>query len=219
MPRKRKIGLCVTVSVFLILSFFFLTSDVFTVKPNQAAIEKNLREKAEVAAIDHTRPTTFRNTYWGMTTAQVKAVEEWPFADVPQSDDFLIYDGTLFGAPCSLVYVLRAKTPNPTLDSAFYTFEESEGISPATLRLIYAETDKYLTLIYGPAVDFKKNEDRTLITITWKRTKKTWRSKNTEVSLCYKLTETLLEHSPWIKTSEDVSIHYEAMDPQFRAQN
>ena len=209
MSRKRKLWLFILIPPLITVSLIFLTSDVFTKKPSQVAFEKALRERTEAVVVDHTRPTTFRNTYWGMTEAQVKAVEEWTPSNF-SLPNAITYEGTLFDVPCLLAYYLRegkadAYRKGP-LSGAAYFFRGKYLKTPVVARDVFLGIDKYLNAMYGPAIAAEKHgyKDR--------KFRKLWDAKNAFVFLHY---------DPYQigKSGTVVSVIYESLKPRLRSQN
>lgn len=153
-----------------------------------AFVAAEAEKAAALASIDWTRTRNFRGTYWGMTKAQVKAIEEWP-EDVHPHERALWYKGIISDVPSVLAYNFSdlnrfgEKTPEPVLDSASFTFYTFPGLKDAPsvtkAKHFFVSLDSILTRLHGPSVESKKSGKFNHIDT------KIWTAQDTEINLVF----------------------------------
>ena len=112
-------------------------------------------EAEEVAKIDESRFRNFRDTYWGMTRAQVKSTEKWQH-DM-KSLDTEWYTGKIFNRECFLTYHFKRNVSPQGLYFASYYFDKLEESKAFTLQIQIA---RVLQEKYGPYDTKSMEKDR-----------------------------------------------------------
>ena len=130
----------------LVVGVVLIVDDFLAESKAKAGAEKIAAlEVEEVAKIDESRFSNFRDTYWGMTRAQVKFVEKWDHN--LKTTDMEWYKGEIFNTPCLLTYHFRRDESPQGLYFASYYFDRLEEAKAFTLQIQIA---RVLQEKYGP---------------------------------------------------------------------